>query len=375
MGWSAIIIKEDKYIKNRVKSYNKKVKKRALIEERSAKDASDDSTEDHAEVKAIWEKQIIDEKSPEAQLPTFKAPKQFVIDDEWSDKRTNREYLLHNQIKEVYADYLDVERVGIIYLEDVFGKNCYITLKDEDNDERQELITCQEILEHVEEKASNKCIDIVSQVNKLNNPPNLDLPLEDYFLGIKNIQTRLQYTDEPQSDKVLKRVAKTQMLKIKHMQDAVREWEEEKDKDNKKSFIAFRNHMLKEHQTARHNKQALGSIGIANFAEDVKPKMQQMDTDITCLKDALTKTINCVSELQEANNVRHSNTTPSEGANIEELTKQVLATITNLQTKSKKSPEQLKIEELTKQLNQLKNRNNNGGDGNGGGSKNKKPVW
>ena len=114
-------------------------------------------------------------------------------------------------------------------------------------------------------------------------------------------------------------------------------------------------------------------MGIANSAKNVKPEMQEMKTDITCLKDALTKTINCVSELQEANNVRHSSNTPSEGATIEELTKQVLATITNLQTESKKSPEQLKIEELTKQLNQLKKRSNNDGGGGVGGSK--KPYW
>ena len=75
-----------------------------------------------------------------------------------------------------------------------------------------------------------------------------------------------------------------------------------------------------------------------------------------------------MSELQEANNVKHSSNIPSEGATIEELTKQVLATITNLQTESKKSPEQLKIEELTKQLNQLKKRSNNGGNSDGGGS-------
>ena len=74
MGWSAIIIKEEKYKKNRVKSYNNKVKKRALIEARAAENASDDLTEDHEEVKDIWEKQIINEKSPEAQSPTFKAP-------------------------------------------------------------------------------------------------------------------------------------------------------------------------------------------------------------------------------------------------------------------------------------------------------------
>ena len=134
------------------------------------------------------------------------------------------------------------------------------------------------------------------------------------------------------------------------MQDAVREWTKEKNKDNKKSFIAFRNHMLKEQQKAHHNKQALGSIGIANSVEDVQPRMQQIDTDITFIKDALTKTINCVSELQQANNKRHSSNTPSEGADkTEEMTRQILAAITNLQTKTKKSLEQLKIEELTKQ--------------------------
>ena len=211
-------------------------------------------------------------------------------------------------------------------------------------------------LEHVEAKASDKPINITAQVNKLNDPPNLDLPLEDYFSGLTNIQTRLKYTNEPQSDKVLKRHAKTQMLTIKHKQDSVREWTEEKDKDNKKSFIAFCNHMLKEHQKAHHNKQALGSISIANSVKDVQPRMQQIDTDITFIKDAFTKTINCISELQQANNVKHSSNTPLEGADkTEEIIRQILATITNLQTESKKSQEQLKIEELTKQLNQLKN--------------------
>lgn len=89
MGSSAIIIKEEKYKKYRVKSYNRKVKKRALIEAKAAKDASDNLTEDHKEVKAIWEKEITNENSPKEQLPTFEIRTQFVIDDKWSDKRTN----------------------------------------------------------------------------------------------------------------------------------------------------------------------------------------------------------------------------------------------------------------------------------------------
>ena len=161
------------------------------------------------------------------------------------------------------------------------------------------------------------------------------------------------------------------------MQKAVTEWTDEKDKDNKKSFNAFRNHMLKEHQAAHHNKQALGSIGIANSIENFLPRMHKVDTDITFIKDTLTKTINCVSKLQQANNVRHTSNTPSEGADkTEEMTRKILAAITNVQIESQKSPKQLKIEELTKQLNQLKNRNNNGGGGGGGSSsRNKKPFW
>ena len=132
--------------------------------------------------------------------------------------------------------------------------------------------------------------------------------------------------------------------------------------------------MLKEHQTAHHNKQALGSIGIVNSVEDVQPIMQQIDTNITFIKDALTKTINCVSELQQANNVRQKNNTPSEGVDkTEEMTRKILAAITNVQIESKNSTDELKIKELTKQLNQLKNRNNNGGGG--GSSRNKKQFW
>ena len=221
-------------------------------------------------------------------------------------------------------------------------------------------------LEHIEAKASDKPIDITAQVNNLGDPPDLDLPLEDYFSGLRYIQTRLNYTDEPQSDQVLKRNAKIQMLKLKHIQKAVREWTDEKDKDNKKSFNAFRNFMLKE--------QALGSIGIANSVEDVQQRMQQIDTDITFIKEALTTTINSVSKLQQANNARHSSNTPSEEADkTEEMTRKILAAITNVQIESKNSTDELKIKELTKQLNQLKNRNNNGGGG--GSSRNKKQFW
>ena len=64
-----MIIKEETYIKNRVKSYNKRVKKKALIEARAAaenKEAKNNLTENHEDVKAIWDKQTINEDSPEA---------------------------------------------------------------------------------------------------------------------------------------------------------------------------------------------------------------------------------------------------------------------------------------------------------------------
>ena len=100
---------------------------------------------------------------------------------------------------------------------------------------------------------------------------------------------------------------------------------------------------------------------------------------MTFVKEALTKTINCVSELQQANHTSHLNTTTTEGADkVEEMTRKILAAIINTQTESKKSSEQKQIEELTKKLTQLQNRiNNNGGGGGGGGSKtgNKKPYW
>ena len=67
IGWSAMIIKEETYIKNRVKSYNKRVKKKALIEARAAaenKEAKNNLTENHEDVKAIWDKQTINEDFP-----------------------------------------------------------------------------------------------------------------------------------------------------------------------------------------------------------------------------------------------------------------------------------------------------------------------
>ena len=123
MDWSVIIIEEGKYNKYRVKSYNKKLKKRALIEAKSTENASDNLTEEHKKVKAIWEDQIINEDSLQVQMPTFKIPGRFVIDSKWSDKRTSRELVLHTQGKAIYAEYLDIKQAGRIWLEDVFRKN------------------------------------------------------------------------------------------------------------------------------------------------------------------------------------------------------------------------------------------------------------
>ena len=53
MGWSALITKEEKYKKYRVKSYNKKVKKKALITAKAAEDASNNLSKDHKIVKTI----------------------------------------------------------------------------------------------------------------------------------------------------------------------------------------------------------------------------------------------------------------------------------------------------------------------------------
>ena len=86
MKWGALVVKEDKYKKHRVKSINKKIKKKALLEAKDAasqaakdkeeEDTSEELTEDSEEVKAIWEKQLINEKSLQAQLPTFENPGQ-----------------------------------------------------------------------------------------------------------------------------------------------------------------------------------------------------------------------------------------------------------------------------------------------------------
>ena len=46
----------------------------------------------------------------------------------------------------------------------IFGHDSYITLKDEDDDECQELITAREILEHIEAKATDEPIDITTQL-------------------------------------------------------------------------------------------------------------------------------------------------------------------------------------------------------------------
>ena len=141
MGWSALIIKEEKYKKYRVNSYNKKVKKKALFTAKAAeedKEARNNLTKDHEIVKALWENKIINEDSLQAQMPMVKIPGQFVIDRNWTDKRTSREWALHNQEKETYAECLDIKQAGRIWLKDIFRKDCYITLKDTDDDECQE---------------------------------------------------------------------------------------------------------------------------------------------------------------------------------------------------------------------------------------------
>ena len=105
--------------------------------------------------------------------------------------------------------------------------------------------------------------------------------------------------------------------------------------------------MLEEDQTAFCNKQALGSMGMANSIKNINPRIQQIDTDMNFVKEALTKTTNKVSELQQSNNAVHSINTPSNGVNkTEEMTRKILASITNVQTESQKSPEISKIEDL-----------------------------
>lgn len=107
--------------------------------------------------------------------------------------------------------------------------------------------------------------------------------------------------------------------------------------------------MLEEDQTAFRNKQAFGSMGIANSIKNVNPRIQNLDTDIDFLKEALTKTINRVSKLQQSNNAVHLSNTPSNGVDkTEKITRKILAATTNVQTEYQKSPEMLKIEELTK---------------------------
>ena len=78
--------------------------------------------------------------------------------------------------------------------------------------------------------------------------------------------------------------------------------------------------------------------------------MQQMDIDITFIKEAFTKTINKVSELQQSKNTEHSTNKPSNEVNkTKEMTRKILAAITNVQTESKKSPEMLKSKNLPNQ--------------------------
>ena len=193
------------------------------------------------------------------------------------------------------------------------------------------------MLDHIDSKATDEPINKTAQINELNAPPNPELPLENYFARQKNIQAKLKYTDEPQSDIVLKRLALTELLKMTHMQDAVREWQKDHDKDGKKSFHELRKHMLEAHRIAHHNKQALGSIGIANSVENIKPEVDQLKNDITFVKEAITETINCVAELKQANLASHSNATTTEGTDkAEEMGRKILAAITNTQTESKK---------------------------------------
>ena len=109
--------------------------------------------------------------------------------------------------------------------------------------------------------------------------------------------------------------------------------------------------MLEGGQTKYHNKQALESIGIAH--QIINPRIQQMDTDITFIKEVLIKTINKMSKSQQSNNAEHSTNTPSNEVNkTEQMTRKILVAITNVQIESKKSPEMLKIEELTKLVDQ-----------------------
>ena len=151
---------------------------------------------------------------------------------------------MQNQRKESYIEYFAIKHATQIWLEDIFGHDCYITLEDEDEEEFQELITARKILEHIKAKATDEPIDITARVNKLGEASDTAEPLEHYFQKFKNIQTKLKNTKEPQSDIVLKRHAKTQLLKLPHIQRAVNKWCKEKDKDGKKSSAESCNFML-----------------------------------------------------------------------------------------------------------------------------------
>ena len=56
---------------------------------------------------------------------------------------------MHTQKKENYENYIAIKHASRKWLEAIFGPDCYISLKDENEEEFQELITVREILEHI----------------------------------------------------------------------------------------------------------------------------------------------------------------------------------------------------------------------------------
>ena len=114
-----------------------------------------------------------------------------------------------------------------------------------------------------------------------------------------DVQHKLKDKNKPQSDTTLKGHAKSQMLKVPHMQKAVNKRDKNEDKDGKATFIKLRDHFLAKDRINYHNKNAIGAMGITNSIKNIYPRVKTLESDNAFLKEALTKGINQITEVQQ----------------------------------------------------------------------------
>ena len=102
------------------------------------------------------------------------------------------------------------------------------------------------IVEYLKSKChKDQPIDIDVEQNILNSPPNASEPIEKYFSKLQTVQCKLKNSKKPVKDVTMKHIARGQLQKIPHLQQAANNWDDYEDPNGTKTFAQIQKYLSK----------------------------------------------------------------------------------------------------------------------------------